>query len=467
MVGITSSGVYVPLWRLDLGVLDGGKGEKAIANYDEDSLTMGVAAGVNCLADVDRSTVDGLFFATTSSPYREKQISVIAATALDLRADILTADFGNSLRAGTSALKAAVDAIKAGSARQVLVLAADVRLATPGSDFERDFGDGAAAVLVSADGKATVKDSCSVADEIFDLWRTDEDRYVRTWEERFTMEEGYLRVLPEVVATLLKKHSLTPKDLYKAVFNGASGRRHTEMGKKLGFTPEQVQASMFGSIGDTGAAFGLMLLATALEKAKPGSKILLANYGNGADAILLEVNQGLTVKRSLQDYINSKVVLKDYRRYLHWRHLLEMVTGRRRPPLPSPSVTCLWRETAQSLRLHGVKCQNCGTIQFPVQRVCIKCHAKDQFDQYRLSDKKAKLVTYTEDNATPNPDPPLVLSVIEFESGGRMWAYMADKGEKDVEIGMPLEMTFRNLFTSEGIHNYYWKSMPVRFAEKE
>ena len=142
-----------------------------------------------------------------------------------------------------------------------------------------------------------------------------------------------------------------------------------------------------------------------------------------------------------------------------------MVTGRRRPPTPSPSATCLWRETAQNIRLHGVKCNKCGMVQFPPQRVCYKCHTKDDFEAYRLSDRSARITTFAEDYATPIPDPPLVLSVIDFEGGGRMWAYMTDRGEKQIEIGMPVEMTFRKLFTTEGIHNYSWKSTPLRFSE--
>ena len=166
MVGIVSYGVYVPFWRLDLEVLDGGlSGERAIANFDEDSLTMGVAAGINCLNDIDRSTVDGLFFATTTSPYKEKQISVIAATALDLREDILTADLANSLRAGTTALKAAIDAVKAGSARRVMVIAADLRLPIPGSEFEGLLGDGAVAFIIGDENvKVSIKDSCFISE---------------------------------------------------------------------------------------------------------------------------------------------------------------------------------------------------------------------------------------------------------------------------------------------------------------
>ena len=35
--------------------------ERSIANYDEDSVTMAVAAGVDCLRDQDRQAIDGLF----------------------------------------------------------------------------------------------------------------------------------------------------------------------------------------------------------------------------------------------------------------------------------------------------------------------------------------------------------------------------------------------------------------------
>jgi len=231
----------------------------------------------------------------------------------------------------------------------------------------------------------------------------------------------------------------------------------------LGFDAAQVQDPMFGSLGDTGAAFSLMMLAGALEKAEPGDRMLLASYGNGANAFLLEGVKKCEENQSLKDYIEAKRVVKDYKAYLRWRELVEMTTGRRRPPTPTPSASAIWRERRQIIRLHGVKCRQCGTVQYPPQRVCVNCHAKDNFKSYRFSDKKAKLFTYTADYTTPTPNPPEVLAVINFEGGGRMWVYMTDSDESEIEIGMPLEMTFRRLFTMEGIHNYFWKCTPVRF----
>ncbi len=75
-----------------------------------------------------------MFNSIVSSLDKEKQILVTAAVAFDLREDILAADFANSLRAGTTALKAAMGAVKAGSAKRIMVIAADTRIAMPGPE---------------------------------------------------------------------------------------------------------------------------------------------------------------------------------------------------------------------------------------------------------------------------------------------------------------------------------------------
>ena len=54
MVGITAYGAYIPMLRLPLGAIGGGTPkpggpEKAVANWDEDAVTMGVAAAIDCL----------------------------------------------------------------------------------------------------------------------------------------------------------------------------------------------------------------------------------------------------------------------------------------------------------------------------------------------------------------------------------------------------------------------------------
>src|SRR5512147_796558 len=156
MVGITSYGAYIPMWRLPFAAIagggrkaqGGGGGERSIAYFDEDSVTMAVAAATDCLRGIDRASIGGLLFASTSYPYKEKQGASVIAKALDLGRNIITADFGGSLRAGTTALRAALDAVKAGTAKNVLVVVSDCRMAAPRSALERSVGDGAAALLI-------------------------------------------------------------------------------------------------------------------------------------------------------------------------------------------------------------------------------------------------------------------------------------------------------------------------------
>ena len=154
MIGITSYGAYIPRTRLPLSVIGGrppkeGGPERAVAWNDEDAVTLGAAAAIHCLKDLDRSQVDMLIFASTTLPFQEKQAAALVARVLDLGRDVETADHTGSTRAGTSALRAAFDAVKAGSARSVLVIASDARMAAPKSGMEANFGDGAAAFLVS------------------------------------------------------------------------------------------------------------------------------------------------------------------------------------------------------------------------------------------------------------------------------------------------------------------------------
>jgi hydroxymethylglutaryl-CoA synthase len=77
MPGIVAAAAYVPRYRLprELIAREWGRqsagGEKAVANHDEDSLTLAVNAALALEEQGERP--DGLFFATTTSPYTEKQ----------------------------------------------------------------------------------------------------------------------------------------------------------------------------------------------------------------------------------------------------------------------------------------------------------------------------------------------------------------------------------------------------------
>ncbi len=473
MVGIRSFGAYIPMLRLPFAAIAGGGrkvaaaggGERAVANFDEDAVTMGVAAATDCLRGIDRGTIGGVLFASTSHPYKEKQGASVIAKALDLPRTVATGDVGGSLRAGTTALRAALDAVKAGSAANVLVIASDCRPAAPRSALERTIGDGAAALLISADDvAAAVEAQHTIADEIIDVWRLDSDRFIRSWEDRFVVEHGYRDNLVEAVKGLLASSGRTAADFTRAVLYGPDARSHAAAARALGVEPKaQLQDPLFGRLGNTGAAFAPMLLVAALENAKAGDTLLLASYGDGADAFALRVTdavKGLTDRRGIRWHLERRAELGDYNTYLRFRNLEPSEFDRRAGA--GVSATVHYRDRNEDISLHGQRCRRCGTEQFPLQRVCFGCYARDDFDEIRLADRTGKVLSHTFDFFAGSPAPPLIVTMIEAEGGARLYLQMTDANAKEVTLDLPVEFAFRKVHEYGGTPNYFWKCTPVR-----
>ncbi len=467
MIGITSYGAYVPQTRLPFSVIGGrppkeGGPEKAVAWNDEDSVTMGVTAAVNCLRGFDRASVDGVMFASTTFAFREKQAAALIAKALDLRRDVRTVDFSGSLRAGSAALRGALDAVAAGSARRVLVIASDSRMGAPGSGLERNFGDGAVAFLVSdSDPIATVEDSYAIADEIVDVWRGERDRFVHTWEDRFVIQEGYTPNLVEAVKGLLEKTGMKVSDLSRVALYAPDARSHATVVRALGLAASQVQNPLFGKLGNAGAAFAPLMLVAALESAKPGDRLVLGNYGDGAEAMSLQVTEHvekLDERRGVAWHLARRRTVASYDKYLKARSL-EPVEYERGAD-QGLSATIHLRERDEDISFRGQRCKRCDAVQFPIQRVCESCFAKDEFETVGLSDRIGKVVTYTFDFFFPTPDPPTIVTVTDVD-GARIHLQLVNVAPDEVRIDMPVEFVFRRIHEAGGRPNYYWKASPV------
>ncbi len=465
-VGIRSYGAYVPRTRLPLPLIGGrpakeGAPEKAVAWNDEDSVTMAVSAALNCLRGLERNSVDALFFASTTYPFREKQGAAMIAKALDLRRDVRTSDHSGSLRAGTDALRSAFDAVAAGSARDVLVIASDCRMGAPGSGLEANFGDGAAAFLVSdRDPIATIEASHHVTDEIVDVWRGEGEPFVHTWEERFVVQEGYTPRLSEAVRGLLEKTGSSASDFARVALSGPDKRSHGGVVRGLKLDPAQVQEPFFGRLGNAGVAFAPLQLAAALETAKPGERLLVANYGDGADATALAITEHvekLEPRRGVSWHLERRRPLKSYQSYLKSRSLESSEWQRGGDPgLPA---TIHFRERDDDLSLRGQKCVPCGAVQFPNQRVCETCFAKDQFEPYRLSDRTGRVKTYTFDFFFPTPEPPTIVTITEVD-GARVHLQLCDCAPEQMKLGLEVDFVFRRIHEAGGRPNYYWKGTP-------
>jgi 3-hydroxy-3-methylglutaryl CoA synthase len=469
MAGIVSYGAYVPPTRLAFATIAGArpKGdeitpERSVAWNDEDAVTMAVAAGMNALRGLDRASVDALYFASTTYAFREKQAAALVAKALDLRRDVATADHAGSLRAGTAALRAAFDAVTAGSARRVLVIASDCRLGAPGSGLERSGGDGAAAFLVGdADAIANLEAAHAVADELVDVWRADGDRFVHTWEERFVIQEGYEPNTIEVLRGLLEKTGSSAADFARVALYAPDERSRGGVARALKLDPARIQDGLFGRLGNAGCAYAPLLLASALETLRPGERLLLANYGDGAEALALRATdriEKLEARRGVAWHLARRRPVRSYDRYLSARQLQTREYDA--PRDAGLSATIHFREREEDVAFKGQTCAKCGATQFPIQRICETCFAKDEFELVRFAEKTGRVVTYTFDFFFPTPDPPTIVTITEID-GARVHLQLIDTTPQQTKIGLPVEFTFRRIHEVGGRPNYYWKATPV------
>lgn len=470
MNGILRYGAYIPYFRLPRSGISAawqgrsGKGEKAVANHDEDSLTLAVEAARDCLDGFERNRVDGLFFVSTTSPYREKQGAAFIASVLGLKPELLTADLSHCLRSGLTALELAHAYADTGRAQSILVIFSDTRTAHPGSPMEPWLGDGAAAFLVgNGDPGVRWESFHSLSHEMMDIWRTEEDRFVHSWEDRWVKQHGLLEMTCRATEQILQRADLSPEKVDRAVLSAPDPKSLKQLVRKIGLTKErQVAESLLDSVGAAGVAQTPLSLALALEQAEPDQSILVTAYGDGADAVLLKTTEHVKKakgRRSVSGYLERRKELPNYARYLWYRRLVDVD-----PPTPllvGSSATVLLRETKEIYRLVGSRCKACQETAYPIQRICNGCQSKDAYEEIPLAESRGRLFTYTLDNLASQVDPPLIQSVVDLDPGCRIYTAMTDADPSEVELEMEVEMTFRRSRKAAGFYNYFWKCRPL------
>ena len=479
MRGITGYGVYLPFYRLNRKTvfqamawfnpaLAGlARGEKAVANHDEDSLTLAVGAGLDCLRYADRQRVGALYLASTTLPNRERGNASIARTALNLGSGVRTAEFSGCLKAGTSAL---ISALQEPESASTLVCASDCRLGKAGGTLEQLCGDGAAAVAVGTEGVvATLLGHRSVSYDFADTRRMGQDKYTRSWEERWIREAGYGKLIPEALNGLLAEGGIKLQDVQKVIFPPLGGRDHEALARRLRLAPEQVQSPLMESVGNTGAAHPLLMLAAALEEAGPGDRILMASYGSGSDALLFQVTdaiKGAQAAGKLRRALGYRSELDSYTKYLSFKGMLDKEIGIRGEEKAPTSLSLAWREQNTVLGLVGGRCLKCGIDQFPRDKVCVNpdCGAVDQMEDCAFAGKKGLLFTFTADHLAFSEDPPALYGIVDFEGGGRYWFDITDSRQDALRVGQAVQMTFRRKYQDEArsVSGYFWKAMPFR-----
>ncbi len=446
MRGVLGWGVHLPHRRLDRSAIapvagsGGGKGMRTAAGYDEDTTTMGVEAARRALRGTPAPAAPRvLWLATTTPAYLDKTNATAVHAALRLDRAVAAYDAVGSVRSAMGALRAAL-AGPAGA--PALAVASDVRTGLPGGPEEAAGGDAAAALLVGDDAAGAVLAEVvawvSLSEEFLDRWRTPGAAASRTWEERFG-ETRYLPLGAEALKLALDEAGVAAHAVDHLVVAGLHERAAAAVAKTSGVAADRVADRLATSVGNPGAAQPALLLAATLERAEPGQTVVLLTLADGADAVVLRTTEALAAYTPAAP-VAAQVAAGapvGYGKYLAWRGLLPVEPPRRpEPARPSASAAARSREWKFGLGDHDA-----------VQT---------------LADVAGRVTTFTVDRLAYSPSPPVVFAVVDFDDGSRLPVELTDVDADEVATGMRVEMTFRRLFTADGIHNYFWKARPVR-----
>ncbi|WP_321808842.1 OB-fold domain-containing protein [Burkholderia sp. BCC1993] len=465
MSAIAAYGCYVPRRRVPLPVFSGRSAkdndpERAVAWADEDSITMAVAAASDCLRERERGRIDLLIFATTTYAFAEKQGAVIIARALNLGREVRTIDIAHSLRGGTQALRAALDAVQAGSAREALVVVVDCRLGAPGSELERNGGDAAAAFLVAAQGGIRVLGDAQCGAELLDVWRRAGDRFTHSWEERFVVQHGYLEHAKAASENLRERFADHAPASWQWVLSAPDARSHATLSAQLDLERHSVQTPLFGRVGHCGAADALLQLTGVLASATAGQHIVVVNHGDGAEALLFLVEQP-----PQHDPLAAALAQRSVVRSLDAYRRARDFGSSEYPPMDDQGVsaTVHFRERDENLGLTGQRCA-CGAPQFPRGRVCYRCGAKDKWQAESFAQREGRLLTYTLDAFFPTPEPPTAVGIVQVDEGPRIHLQIADVAVGEIASNMAVRFVFRCIHRVGLRPNYFWKAVPCATA---
>ncbi len=340
MAGILGYGAYVPRYRITTAEIAKHHGkdaaaisvgllvnEKSVPGLDEDSITMGVEAGLAALqmANVDAKQLGALYSGSESKVYAVKPNSTMIGTALGLGELYHAADLEFACKAGTAAMQIVWAMVKANLIKTGLAIGSDTAQGRPGDVLEYSAAAGASA-LVIGEGVgvlAEIEATCSSASDTPDFWRRTKDDFP-THLGKFTAAPAYEKQIVTCAKALLTKIDAKPEDFDHVVFHTPNGKFPQRVAKLLGFTAQQLAAGyVVPELGNTYSAAALLALCAALDQAKAGERILLVSFGSGAgsDAFSLRTTKAIERARqrrlgpTLRQQLAHKIYL-DYGTYL-------------------------------------------------------------------------------------------------------------------------------------------------------
>jgi hypothetical protein len=391
---------------------------RTAARPDEDAITLAAEAAMRALPEsLDR--VAAIIFVSITPPYQEGGSAQILAELLGLQGDVFALDLTSTARDGLAAVRLAVKLAAAGGP-PVLVCAAHAGVR------ERSTGDGAAALLIGAEGLtsapgdeplAILTPAASSAIEFRDCWRLPGDVRPREADRSFVQAIGTDRLVHDLIAAVPAELRVSP------LVVGPDPRSSSALESELGGPGDPI-VSYTGTVG---AAHPLLRLIAGLDA--PG---LLASVASGLGEALhvTPTAAGAAAAGALRELAE------------HGGVSVERVMPRPQSEgfNPYASGPRAWRERGQDFRLEGIIGSPETPLPIPGRR-----------------HPTGTVFAWTDDRVYPAASSTEVVA-IRIDGGGQFYGQVA-MGEH-VEIGQRVMLVPRRLHEGAGMIQYFWKVAP-------
>ncbi len=346
MVGIVGYGAYLPRYRIKTEVIARQWGadpeavtrglqlyEKTVPGQDEDTITISVEATKNALrrAQIDPKEIGAVYIGSESHPYAVKPSATILIDALGIGPHVHVASYEFACKAGTEAMYVAYSHVKSGEMNYALGVGADTSQGAPGDALEYSASAGGAAFIMGRDKVvAEILHTHSYTSDTPDFWRREGEDYPRHGG-RFTGDPAYFKHIMGAATALLEKARMSPKDFRFTVFHMPNGKFPMEVGKRLGFTKEQIETGwLVPWMGNTYSGSSPTGLTAVLDVARPGDLIFMVSFGSGAgsDGFIYRVTDEI---KNVQDraprvrqMLDEKKIYLNYGEYAKFRRKIKL-----------------------------------------------------------------------------------------------------------------------------------------------
>ncbi len=462
---ISGIGGYLPLMRLDRkvsarqlawsGLPMPRKGMRSVAGWDEDTATMAVEASRILAAD----TIEAIRFASTSAYFTDRSQAGIMIDALGLSRGLRTVDNANSRRAGTSAL---LDSLL--SSGQQLVAVAEKRETQAGSAAQFAYGDGAAAVRTGPDGAARLAGHALQCHDLVDRYTSRDRPTPYVYEERFVRDVAVAEMFVPAIRAACDAAGVVPESLTQAACAEPASGIWRATAKNLGIAAPNHCERLSDEVGDLGAAHPILGLGLAFAAARPGDHVLLVGFGSGIDVMIFEMTAEVPGAAEIAAMLEEGELLEDFTRFLNLSGAFDLDWGMRAEFGQKAQATVMERVGREMTGFVGGRDAQ-GNVQFPKSPIPVNPAATgpEDYEDVRLAEDRATIVSVTADRLTYHPDPPLDYGLVQFDNGARVLMEMVDRPHGGFKVGDRVMMRprIKSQNRALGFRTYFWKAAPL------